>query len=205
MRNNAAVSAKDDQGRGALHCALFTPHIFDGWRSQRLVCQGVHVSRCYNFPKEAYNTEDTAHAEDFDHEDMADVEWNENVSALAADQSTLTTSEISARPSTLTYDLDHGGIPHDITSNNPELQGYVFCKDLDGTESLIRNPIKVLKVRLMFKLLTLLRAGCDPNVLDKAGLPPSHYARRDGLWPQWYWALVNSGYTLDAKTDRWSR
>ena len=51
------------------------------------------------------------------------------------------------------------------------------------------------------KLLVLLRAGCDPNTLDNAGLSPSDYARREGLWPEWEWALSESGYVYDEDKD----
>ncbi len=89
-------------------------------------------------------------------------------------------------------------------SDDPAFE-YVVCKDLSGAEHFIRHPIKVLKTRLRFKLLTLLRANCDPNVLDNAGASPSDYARRDGLWPQWYWALKNTGFSYDPGSDRWVR
>ena len=58
---------------------------------------------------------------------------------------------------------------------------YIVCKDFAGIEHFIKHPIKVLKTRMRFKLLTLLRANCDPNVLDASGASPSDYARRDGL------------------------
>lgn len=82
---------------------------------------------------------------------------------------------------------------------------YVVCKDFAGAEHFIRHPIKILKTRLRFKLLIMLRANCDPNVLDNVGASPSDYARRDGLWPQWYWALKNTGYSYDPRSDRWVR
>ena len=48
-------------------------------------------------------------------------------------------------------------------------EGYVLCNDEYGISHIIRKPLLVLKTRLRFKLLTLLRAGCDPNLLDIHG------------------------------------
>ena len=50
-------------------------------------------------------------------------------------------------------------------------------------------------------LLVLLRAGCDPNTLNNAGLSPSDYARKKGLWPNWEWALSESGYVYNSDKD----
>jgi len=69
--------------------------------------------------------------------------------------------------------------------------------------TLIRNPLPILKRRMRFKLLTLLRAGCDPNHLDKYDLSPSDDAQKHGIWPKWTWALLNSGYTYNDDTERW--
>ena len=63
-------------------------------------------------------------------------------------------------------------------------KGYVLCYDLEDELEIIRDPLPVLKTRLRFKLLTLLRAGCDPNVLDNKRNSPSDYARFHGLWPE---------------------
>ena len=85
------------------------------------------------------------------------------------------------------------------------LEEYVLMRDQNDVELVIKNPINILKTRLRHKLLTLLQADCDPNVLDNAGASPSDYARRDGLWPQWSWALEQSGHIYDARNDRWVR
>lgn len=82
-------------------------------------------------------------------------------------------------------------------------EGYVVCDDGYGNPHIIRKPLPILKTRLRFKLLTLLRAGCDPNVLDKYGDSPSDDAGYHGLWPEWTWALLNAGYVLDEASDRW--
>ena len=83
-------------------------------------------------------------------------------------------------------------------------EGYVLCYD-SGGESLkiIRKPLPIVKTRLRFKLLTLLRAGCDPNLLDHDGNSPSDDAEYHGLWPEWTWALLNAGYVFEEDSDRW--
>lgn len=75
----------------------------------------------------------------------------------------------------------------------------LFCR----CTTLIRNPIPILKRRLRFRLLTLLRAGCDPNHLDRDGRSPSDDARKHGSWPEWTWALLESGYAYNDDTERW--
>ncbi|ERF68340.1 hypothetical protein EPUS_02796 [Endocarpon pusillum Z07020] len=61
------------------------------------------------------------------------------------------------------------------------------------------------KTRARYKLLTLLEAGCNPNVLDNDLASPSDYARRESLLPQWEWALVHSGYMYDEDKQEWIR
>jgi len=85
------------------------------------------------------------------------------------------------------------------------MYGFVRCEAFGGVEHIIRHPIQVLKVRLRFKLLTLLNANCDPNAVDKAGLSPGDYAERDGLWPEFKWALDKAGYVRLAGDFHWVR
>ena len=84
-------------------------------------------------------------------------------------------------------------------------EGYVLTYDYYGDALIVRDPLPILKTRLRVKLLTLLRGGCDPNVLDKDGYSPSDDARYHGLWPEWSWALEQSGHIYDARNDRWVR
>jgi len=72
-----------------------------------------------------------------------------------------------------------------------------------GCTTLIRNPIPILKRRMRFKLLTLLRAGCDPNHLDEDGQSPSDDVRKHNIWPEWTWALLKSGYVYNDDPERW--
>ena len=94
----------------------------------------------------------------------------------------------------------------DDDENNTEAlevpEGYVLYYGDDGSVCIFRKPLPILKTRLRFKLLTLLRAGCDPNVLDDKGNSPSDCARSRRLWPEWTWALLNAGYVFDEDSDR---
>ncbi len=82
---------------------------------------------------------------------------------------------------------------------------WIIAEDEENQYHWIRDPKQVFRKRIRFKLLFLLKAGCDPNVLDNEGKSPSDYARRDCLWPQWKWALHNAGYIYDAFKDGWVR
>lgn len=75
----------------------------------------------------------------------------------------------------------------------------------DDQEDWRQYSIEVLKKRVRFKLLLLLQAGCDPNVVDEDGESPSDYAEWNGLLPQWRWALFNAGYVYDELNNRWMR
>lgn len=68
-----------------------------------------------------------------------------------------------------------------------------------------RHIIPMLKRRMRFKVLTLLQAGCDPNHLDNNGESPSAFAQREGILPEWTWALQKSGYDYDRDRDLWER
>ena len=82
---------------------------------------------------------------------------------------------------------------------------HICWMDTDGVSRRMRNPVQVLRERSKFKLLALLRAGCDPNLTDKAGETPHKYAERNGLFSQWKWALIRNGYMLDEKSGQWVR
>ena len=80
---------------------------------------------------------------------------------------------------------------------------HICWLDTNRVSRRMRNPIQVLKERSKFKVLVLLKAGCDPNLPDKAGESPSRYAERNGLFSQWKWALMKNGYMLDEKSGEW--
>ncbi len=84
----------------------------------------------------------------------------------------------------------------------------ILCKNFDGVEGRIQSPIQVLTARLKFVRLILLEDGCNPGSTDEENQIPSDYARQNGIWSQWGWALVTSGFCYDAGNDRgksWGR
>ena len=82
---------------------------------------------------------------------------------------------------------------------------FVMAENEIGYRHLIQDPIFVLKKRTRVKLLTLLKADCDPNALDHAGLSPSNEAIDCGLWSEWTWALRKAGYGYDVIRDCWKK
>ncbi len=113
-----------------------------------------------------------------------------------------------------TDDCDHSGSEHEASawckfSTESESYAEDYCNDgLIPAPSAVDEEDEVDEddeVDLRFKLLTLLRAGCDPNLLDKDGASPSDDARKKGVWPEWTWALLNAGYVFDEDSNRWMR
>lgn len=81
----------------------------------------------------------------------------------------------------------------------------MICEDDDNHNRRIEHSKHLLQKRMRSKLLTFLKAGCDPNVLDNVGKSPSDYARQDGVWSQWRWALLHAEYIYDVIRDNWVR
>ena len=80
---------------------------------------------------------------------------------------------------------------------------HICWLDTNGVSRRMRNPVQVLKERSQLKILVLLKAGCDPNLPDRAGETPHQYAERNGLLPQWEWALIKNRYMLDENSGQW--
>lgn len=120
------------------------------------------------YAREFFNTEDDSHKEDYDDE--------------------------GADPGPLQDDIVNDMFNEADSAANVYSIDYILCENDDGALEKIRDPVQVLNKRTMFKLLTLLQLGCDPNVVDHEGLSPSDTAMEYGLWPQWRWALLNTGY-----------
>lgn len=191
IERGANLHAIDFEGRGVLHCALAAPHIYVDWSStldplwmdwmdSRDSMDSMDKSNCSTVEANytawlLFDTEDNRHKEDYDYEGV-------NPGRLLDDK------------------IDNSCHRADEYSID-----YIFCVDMEyGGLMKIRNPIQVLKKRTMFKVLTLLQLGCDPNVVDHKGLSPSDYAMRDGLWPQWRWALLNAGF-IHHRQNGWVR
>ena len=177
-----------------------------------IMTHGVHVTDLYGLPHLIYRTESTAYAGDYSDQVLESNPFTEQDDASLFDSEAYL---FQTNHYTTTQET-HESADDIITTNNSAptssssvedrtLEDYVLMQDPHGVEHVIKNPINVLKTRLKHKLLTLLQADCDPNVLDNAGASPSDYARRDGLWPQWSWALEQSGHIYDARNDRWVR
>lgn len=96
------------------------------------------------------------------------------------------------------------GAPNSSLSEENELE-YIFCKDLEGLKHRIRDPIGVLKARLRFVLLILLRNGCDPNSVDDRNKTPSDYASHNGIWSEWSWALERSNLVYNDRNHCYVR
>ncbi|CAD6593156.1 MAG: hypothetical protein ASARMPREDX12_006868 [Alectoria sarmentosa] len=234
IKIGADINAVDASGRGALHGALAVPHCFEHWNTLRLKNKIMFdILSYYYVPMCVFDTEDDEFAGDYEDVGLDPKPLEQKLLAersirrgkvcLGKCQSSRMHRVKSDTNSTrMTFDwtvssdacecgIDFDGYAAELTAyGDPHVPDgsayeYIFCKDFAGAEHFIRHPIKVLKTRLRFKLLTLLRANCDPNVLDNAGASPSDYARRDGLWPQWHWALKNTGFSYEPGSDRWSR
>lgn len=234
INRGADINAVDVSGRGALHRALAVPHCFDNWQNLRLTDKILFDFLSYYYvPMFIYDTEQVGYATDYDdigldpkpleNELLAEGLIRRGKVCLGKCQSS-PMHRVSIKANTARLRLDwtvpsdacQCGIDFDELAAKPTAYGdpsvpdgpeydYIICKDFHGAEHFIKHPIKVLKTRLRFKLLTLLRANCDPNVRDKDRASPSDYARRDRLWPQWYWALKNAGFSYQPESDRWVR
>ncbi|KAF6239043.1 hypothetical protein HO173_002915 [Letharia columbiana] len=135
---------------------------------QSSLTTGCSADAAIWYAREFFNTEDDSHKEDYDDEGADPGPLQDNIVNDMFNEADSAANE---------YSID-----------------YILCENDDGALEMIRNPMQVLKKRTMFKLLTLLQLGCDPNVVDHEGLSPSDTAMGCGLWPQWRWALLNTGY-----------
>lgn len=213
IRRGANIHARNEREQGAMHIALAHAHRLWEWESMRYRdYPGDHVDDCHWTLQCVYQTDKLA--EDRDDGHLVTAESHEaqtqhlvKVSRMLenangqTDQGATFHSALSSKDKSIDHNL------HETDSRNTgftdDTTEYILCRDYDGLEHLIPHPMKVLKTRLQYLLLTLLQAGCDPNVVDGDEETPSTYARRNDVWPQWCWALEQSGYTYEVRHDRW--
>ena len=219
VRHGADINAVDFGGRGALHLALIGPSNLYGWKQLRHRLLTRDDVCDYLWPlKIVYHTED-------------ETAENGVASGLVSEQHETHPSKLQNPPGGLgrivnsqlkpfhqsevikdsgdrIFLTDSRTPDEDFNENSKAPNEYptvehVICKDYYGVEHYIRHPIQVLKARLSIILLTLLQHGCDPNLLDEKGICPSEYAKRDGIWSQWSWALENAGYIFSPESNLW--
>lgn len=213
IRRGADIHARNTKDQGALHIALAGPHRLWRWKSMRYRdCPGDNIADYHWTLQLVYQTDKLA-------EDHDDGRWDTGETPEAQAQHCVDVPRICQKASEWTYRSEASGdevwprdgfINLNIYKTDPRIMGftdetpeYVLCEDYDGLQHLIPHPMEVLKARLRYLLVTLLRAGCDPNIADGNNETPSTYARRNGLWPQWCWALERSGYTYKVGLGRW--
>lgn len=218
IREGADIGAVNSKGQGALNCALAGPHSLYRWRKveQYLQIEGDVVDDEWKI-QVIYHTNEEKSANGFDdfclNTPMQDSMWsppdpisspwpqNPNEwSTLDADCRTDLDPQCDHNAATSSAYENPGASR--AGNNAPEL---IFCKDYERDIRRIRNPLGVLKARLRSVLLILLKNGCDPNSIDDEDRTPSHYARENGVWCQWSWALGMSAFSYDVKNDCWVR
>jgi hypothetical protein len=203
----ANIHATDNEGRGALHQALD-------------LCRGLMASYLEIFMKGQLRQESHAMSEW-----IIDYYHNSDVPLVDSDNFTVYPSDIEwthARHTDYHDDVYDDDADIDYSPDNDsevwdpcgdgddDRHAYIGGYDIDdfnisnGIEDIeVSLPSSKQKTRLRLKLLTLLGAGCDPNLVDKEGASPSDYARREDLWPQWEWALAQTGYIYDEDKQLW--
>ena len=183
------IHAINITGQGALHCVLAAP---DGvplsvtafsdalvnWNALEFEANWIDTPNYHYWCTQEYYTESNDHASDYNNDGFEQYP--------------------------LLY-RDGAEKAEGVGPANELSVDYISCRDDNWDEHVIQNPVQVLKKRLRFKILTLLEGGCDPNLVNKAGKTPSHYAEREGIYPQWSWTLISSGYMLDEGSGQWMR
>ena len=187
------------------------PSTIDDFQSDRLACDARSQERLHrasggNFPmtdsmRSGSHIPSSRHEQYIDLDETDDDNENEEIDVEDEDEDE---DEEGVSGEDSSDEEDHEIDEYNDTEDLEVPEGYVLCYDPDERRTrIIQRPLPILKTRLRFKLLALLRAGCDPNVLDNKGNSPSDDARYHGLWPEWTWALLNAGYVFDADGNRW--
>ena len=199
IQHGANIQAIGPEGRNALHCALLGPQLLADWKE-------MHDSPWHT--RIVYNTDRDSSAEDYVRQYHGTSE--SDVPSIIFDPEYSAT--ISEYWSNVEESMpDHGSINNFHTldamtvsslhqSEGPE---YTQCPDYEFVERTIRYPMRVLKTRLRYVLLMLLSHGCDPNAKDNEGYTPDDFAKQNGVWPQWTWALRLAGFEFNVRSKSW--
>lgn len=220
LQRGARLDARDENGRGPLLSALSPPSGLSNWVDMTYVSASEEHDfdnywRLNSWPR----TEDRKHVRDcYDTESTLDpltspVSPNISRSTLSLDgvesSQLMSDHKFNVAAEQLTpvlqfkSDPDSGASPcAEESIPNSKDDEYIHCFDYYSNDHWIRNPIHVLKDRVGTTLKVLLEAGCDPNDLDYDFNSTNDYARQ-GLWPQWLWALAMTGYVFEEEHFRW--
>ena len=222
IERGADIHVKNLKGQGALHCALTGPHSLREWKGVHPEVRGEGDTFDDEwYLRGVYHTDEDNPAEDYKskwstgfvpHHPWSNwgmPSWMDNMqenswpkpSYVPEDfhdefpmanifRGDMEPARFPISYSSNQYDTNHASTPED------DMLEYMISRDYEGIQHIIRNPIRVLKIRLRYMLLILLQAGCDPNRLDDERKSPNDYAERDDLLPQWEWALWRAGYVL---------
>ena len=229
IERGANIHVRKLKGRGALHCALIGPHSLHEWEGvhpevrgegdsfdDEWYLRGVYHTDVDN-PAEDYNSKRSAgFVPHHPRRDRGMLSWIDTMQESSWPKPSYVPGDLydelpigklfrgDVEPAyfPISYSSDKSIIDHASTPEDDMLE-YIICRDYGGVQHIIRNPIRVLKLRLRYMLLILLEAGCNPNMLDDKGKSPNDYAERDDLLPQWEWALRRAGYVL--VNGQWAR
>jgi hypothetical protein len=223
------IHAVENQGRGALHlCLWFSVGLQNSFYQ---VCRGPSSAQNGRFVAEHFTTTDTFEARSVDLEhsdsDMEEGLPSDHINCHNDEESDVDCAECDSQDLyDGTYDsprlqkcywcgesneIEDTGFLDDkiLREDGPECHYYCADRDIDDfnmPETPDSEPEPwMCKAKSRLKLLALLKAGCCPNALDCEGLSPSDYARAEGLWPQWEWALSKGGFRYNESADSWER
>jgi hypothetical protein len=227
LKHGANVNAVDSEGRGALHYCL---HFSAGLnRYHWNVCRAAELP---SHPPLGTETEDPVPSSDGGYD--ADAAFDDTTPSISGDESQDDASshgdddedswssddEVSTETG---YDSWSCGWCGAALRNRRMYRGKYddmsdYCETRDVDDLQMPEPVldadgyldnepepHLVRIRQRLKLQSLLEAGCDPNLLDNKGRSPSDYAEREGLWPQWEWALDQTGWRYNAATGKCER
>lgn len=211
LAEKADQHAVDNQGRGALHCcfAFFEGFLYSFREVNRHSTMAFNEPCCAKHDVDVETFADNACGEDaYSDDTSSEQEFRASPTEGDVDVHSCICDDAERRQNNECYWCDG---PQNTEQSRLAVYYYCAARDVDDFDisDLIWDENKhddtepepeMCKARLRLKLLALLQAGCNPNLRDVRGLTPSCYARREGLWPQWHWALVNSGCEYNTDT-----